>query len=118
MKQTKILKNKGNLEKKTMINIKWALIFSIKNFYVNPVKSEKLEVLILITFYYQYLFKYFFSAILIYISQTNICINTLKKEKKAIQFTIQQKNKTYTILDPTLKQVMVRLHSSAAYIDT
>ena len=31
---------------------------------------------------------------------------------------IQQKNKTYTTLDPTLKQVIVRLHSSAAYVYT
>ena len=59
---------------------------------------------------------FFIYIILIYISQTNIYINTLKK--KIMQFTIQQKNKTYTILDPTPKQAMVHLHSSAAYIYT
>ena len=58
----------------------------------------------------------FFIYILIYISQTNIYINTPKK--KIMQFTIQQKNKTYTTLKPTLKQVIARLHSSAAYIYT
>ena len=57
----------------------------------------------------------FLYIILIYISQTNIWINTLKKIK---QFTIQQKNKTYAILDSTLKQVIVRLHSRAAYLYT
>ena len=31
---------------------------------------------------------------------------------------IQQENKTYTIPDPTLKQVIVRMHSSDAYIYT
>ena len=51
---------------------------------------------------------------LTYISQANIYINTLKQ--KIMQFTIQQNNKTYMILDPTLKQVIVRLHSSAGYI--
>ena len=56
----------------------------------------------------------FFYIILIYISQTNIYINAL--QKNIIQFTIQQKNKAYTILDTTLKQVIVRLHSNAAYI--
>ena len=48
----------------------------------------------------------------------NIYINTLKKEKKTIQFTIQQQYKTYTILEPTLKQFILRLHSSAACIYT
>ena len=46
-------------------------------------------------------------------------LNTLKKEKKKNHtVTIQQKNKTYTILDPTLEQVIVRLQSRAAYIYT
>ena len=58
---------------------------------------------------------YFFSVILIYISQTKIYTNALKK-KKNHAIIMQQKNKTYTTLDRTLKQVIVRLHSSAAYI--
>ena len=55
---------------------------------------------------------FFISITLIYISQTNIYLNTLKKrkEKSNHAIVIQQKNKTYTILDPTLKQVIVRLH--------
>ena len=43
---------------------------------------------------------------------------TYKKKKNHV-IAIQQKNKTYTMLDPTLKQVIVHLHSSAAaYIHT
>ena len=53
---------------------------------------------------------HFFPIILIYISQTNIYINTIKKEKKKSHaIIIQQKNERYTILDPTLTQVIVRL---------
>ena len=55
--------------------------------------------------------------ILIYISQTNIYINTLKKEKNKQSYKyIQQSDKTYTILHPTLKQFIVSLQSSAGYI--
>ena len=50
------------------------------------------------------------SIILADILQTDIYINTLKTQTSVIQ----QKNKTYTMLDPTLKQVIVRLHSIAA----
>ena len=57
----------------------------------------------------------FLYTILIYILQTHIYINNFKK---IMQFTIQQKNKAYTILEPTLKQVIVRLYLSAAYIYT
>ena len=40
------------------------------------------------------------------------------KKKKNHKVIIQQKNKTYAILDPTLKQVIVRLQSNVAYIYT
>ena len=55
---------------------------------------------------------FFFSIILIYISQTEIYINTLKNHTSIIR----QNNKTYTILDPTLKHVIVRLHSSVTHM--
>ena len=41
-----------------------------------------------------------------------------RRKKKNQTIVIQQKNKIYTILDPTLKQVTERLHSSASYIYT
>ena len=50
------------------------------------------------------------SIILVDISQTDIYINTLKNHTSIIQ----QKSKTYTVLGPTLKQVIVRLHSIAS----
>ena len=50
------------------------------------------------------------SIIVADISQTEIYINTLKNQTNVIQ----QKNKTYIMLDSTLKQVIVRLHSIAA----
>ena len=39
-----------------------------------------------------------------------------RKEKKNDTIIIQQKNKIYTILGPTLKKVIARLYSSAAHM--